>query len=110
MDIDNIVQKVIHSYKVAKPLYHNYDYLYGNQTYLCPPDGKIYEILRRVFSIVHNTKPSLLEVIDKCADTATLADILDLLESVRESVPTENKEEFEIALKVIQAISLYRKV
>ena len=49
MDVKEITQKIIDTYKVAQPLYKNHTPLYGSDVPICPPDGEMYEMLYKLF-------------------------------------------------------------
>jgi hypothetical protein len=109
MDVKEITQKIIDTYKVAQPLYKNHTPLYGSDVPICPPDGEMYEMLYKLFSYFHDTKPEILDAIDKVNDTITILDLLDYLEPIKETLPDEYKLPFQVFLKMIQLCSLANK-
>lgn len=109
MDVKEITQKIIDTYKVAQPLYGNDAPIYGNNTPICPPNGEMYEQLYKLFSYFHDTKPELLHEIDNCNDVLTLADISGELELIKSSLPEELKPGFETLTRAIQIISFWHR-
>ena len=109
MDVKEITQKIIDTYKVAQPLYENHNELYMSNTPLCPPDGEMYEQLYKLFSYFHDAKPEILDAIDKANDAITILDLLDYLEPIKETIPDEYRLPFQVFLKMIQLYSLANK-
>lgn len=108
MNIKQILQNVIDTYEVAKPLYGNDAPLYGNNTPLYPP----YEDLYKLFSYIQDVKPELLtfleNILKQTNDAISILDWLGELDSIKESLPEEYKGSFELLIKMLQAICFYR--
>ena len=45
MDVKEITQKIIDTYKVAQPLYENHAPLYGSDVPICPPYKELYKFI-----------------------------------------------------------------
>ncbi len=105
MDIKQIIQNIIDTYEVAKPLYENETEIFESNLPLCPN----YEILYKIFVYFQDTKPDILTLFENINDLVSLLDLIDELEPIKESLPEEYKEGFEGLLKMLQIMSLYRR-
>ena len=106
MDIKQIIQNIIDTYEVAKPLYENETEIFESNLPLYPN----YEILYKIFVNFQDIKPDILTLFENINDLVSISDLIDELEPIKESLPEEYKESCEGLIKMLQVISFYRRL
>ncbi len=106
MDIDNIVQKIVLTYKASRPLYHNYEYLYKNQTPLCPPP---YRRLYDFFVWLNNNTPEVLVDISESISKNHFALSIATISYLKDYVPEKYKNEANLMLFIFTVTEIIIK-
>lgn len=105
MDVKEITQKIIDTYKVAQPLYENHTPIYGSNVPICPPYEELYEF----FVFLQNHKPEILsEVIDFIIHNPLTIGALTM-NGLSNFAPEDQKISTSTLAIVITAFAEYRK-
>lgn len=105
MDVKDITQKIIDTYKVAQPFYDNHAPIYGNNTPIYPSYKNLYELI--VF--LQNNKPDmLLEIMDFIINNPlTLSAVT--INYLTIFIPEEHKLQASSLAFMLTVIAEYRK-
>lgn len=106
VDVKQIIQNIVDTYEVAKPLYENDADLFESDLPIYPA----YENLYKIFVYFQDVKPEILTQIENINDVITLLDLIEKLEPIKESLPEDCKRGCEILLKMLQVISICRRI
>ena len=105
MYIKQIIQNFVDTYRIAKPIYENGTEVFENNLPLYPN----YEDFYKVFVWLYNKNPEIIKKFENLNDFASLLELIDMLEPIKESLSEESKNVFDVILKMLQLISLCRR-
>ena len=105
MDVKEITQKIIDTYKVAQPLYENHTPLYGSDVPICPPYEKLYVF----FVFLQDHKPEILADILGFITNRKLIVSVATITYLNNYCPEEYKFEANTLVFMLTLISEYRK-
>ena len=83
MDVKEITQKIIDTYKVAQPLYENHDELYMSNTPICPP----YEDLYKFLIYVQEANREIYSKLQKIFSSDAVLLIPDVIQYLSTNIP-----------------------